>query len=269
LEHETVGKGIHRLAALVSGLKVPAELDIDPPQFKKAGVQDVPAIWDPKSGLLWRGSVNLVSFRRALAAGQEHGVMTMGPTLPTIEPDLAEVFRQKAAAADFTGERDKAINRYWERAALIGLPQATEDTSRIVDPTTWLSSDLHDGSGHVVAAAGMPLRASGAHALQHRLVIFDATDERQVRWAREVVLEPGLPVILMVSEVDRAAGWQGWDRLVERFGMPVYVLPVQLAARLQLNAVPTLVIPGANGELVESELAEDQLPPAEGSDAGK
>ena len=93
LDQESVGKGIKRLADLVRALKSPAELDIDPPAFQKAAVQDVPAIWDPMSGLLWRGSVNLQSFRRALAAGHETGVVTMGPALPVIEPDLAEVFR--------------------------------------------------------------------------------------------------------------------------------------------------------------------------------
>ena len=263
LDQESVGKGIKRLADLVRALKSPAELDIDPPAFQKAAVRDVPAIWDPLSGLLWRGSVNLQSFRRALAAGHETGIVTMGPSLPVIEPDLAQVFRAKAAAADFSGERDQAIARYWDRAAMVGLPAAESGSSRVVDPTTWLAADLHDASGHIVATAGTPLRASGAHQLHHRLVIFDATDDRQVLWAGEIARQPGLPVILMVSDVDRASGWAGWGKLVKRLGMAVYVLPGQLAARLQLRAVPTLVAPSGDGEFLETEIGEDQLPNAD------
>jgi len=174
-----------------------------------------------------------------------------------------EVFRAKAAAADFSGERDQAIARYWDRAALAGLPAASASSSRVVDPTTWLAVDLHDASGHIVATAGTPLRASDAHQLRHRLVIFDAADARQVKWAGEIARQPGLPVILMVSDVDRAAGWAGWSQLVRRLGMPVYVLPGQLAARLQLRAVPTLVVPYSDGEFLETEIGEDQLPNAD------
>ena len=191
------------------------------------------------------------------------GVVTMGPLLPVIEPDLAEVFRAKAAAADFTGERDQTIARFWDRAALVGLPATKFGSSRVVDPTTWLAADLRDAAGHIVATAGTPLRASGAHQLRHRLVIFDATDDRQVRWADQVSRQPGLPAILMVSDFDRASGWAGWSKLVQRLAMPIYVLPGQLAARLQLRSVPTLVVPSGDGELLETQIGEDQLPNAD------
>jgi len=66
-----------------------------------------------------------------------------------------------------------------------------------------------------------------------------------------------------VSDVDRASGWAGWGKLVQRLGMAVYVLPGQLAARLQLRAVPTLVAPSGDGEFLETEIGEDQLPNAD------
>lgn len=240
LAGERIGDAVRRFAPIIREFGAGAGIDFDPPAFRNAGISTVPTIWDPATGSQWRGSVALAAFRRHLADVAAPFSEAVGPAVDVAEADLEEAMRAQAAQLDFTGMREAAYQRYWQRAALLQLPPAGATGERLVDPTVWLTEPIRDARGEVAVPAGTRVNTLETHPWKRRLVVFDCTDPKQVAWAvrRTHDRKPG---VYLTSNVDRDAGWEGWKACVSAIGQPLYVLQEQLAARMDVHVVPALV----------------------------
>jgi conjugal transfer pilus assembly protein TraW len=240
LPGERIGDAVRRVAPLVRDRAPGASIDFDPPAFRRAGVFSVPTIVDPASASQWRGSVALDGFRRRLAESGKTFSDQVGPETVIAEPDLEEVMKAQAAGLDFTGMRDRAYQAFWRNVALVSLPTLETGRERLVDPTVVLSVPLRDADGRELVAAGRRINTLESYPWSHRLIVFDAGDPAQMEWAVRRAGEKEATIFL-TSSVDRAAGWDGWQRLVRSLGRPLYVLDQRLADRLQLLAVPSVI----------------------------
>ena len=240
LSGERMGDAVRRLAPLVAAVVPRAALEFDPPAFRKAEVVVVPTIRDPGTGSQWRGSVALAAFRKQLAAAVATFSEAVGPAAPVAEPDLEEVLKARAAGLDFAAMREEAFRRYWQKVAVFELPAAGISAERQVDPTVWLSAPLRDAAGRVVAVEGTRINALETHPWSRRLVVFDASDPKQLAWA--ALRAKRMPAaIFLTTGIDRAAGWDGWRQAVGVLGQPLFLLDALLGERLQLHAVPSVV----------------------------
>lgn len=240
LPGEKLGQGIRRLAGLAASVAGGPGFEIDPPSFRTFGVTVVPTIVDPLTGATWRGSYALASFRDALAAADRPFDAARGPTRGISEPDLAQVMQARAASLNAGQLMAAARQRFWQHVAFDDLPPAQRDRTRTVDPTLWTAAPVRDEGGTVMVPANTKLNPLAQVPWRHRLVVFDARDAGQVRWARSLAAGDGTAVFLATA-MDRDTGWDGWAALGQRLGGRVFLLPAALAQRLGLEVVPSIV----------------------------
>ena len=75
-----------------------------------------------------------------------------------------------------------------------------------------------------------------------RLVVFDATDQRQVETARRLGSEAGeRRVLYLVTQLERTSGWDGLSAVEDALDAPVYLLTPDVRQRFALERVPAFV----------------------------
>jgi conjugal transfer pilus assembly protein TraW len=257
-----------RMAGLLQGISPIPPQGIDPPLFRRHGIEAVPAIVDPLTGSELRGTLSLARMRAVLrereAAGDARPFSErVGSTTAVAERDLAEELRARAAALDPQVEMRRSAEQWWRRQEPVELPPASRDRVRRHDPTLYLQADLRGPGGMVVAPAGTRVNPLDRMPFASVVLVFDARDARQVEWARGVLAEGAAtrPHVLLAAGFDRAGGWDGHTELVRRIGSRVQLLSPQLRERLGLEVVPSRI--EAEGTVLRiEEVALGRLPAA-------
>ncbi|WP_295460923.1 TrbC family F-type conjugative pilus assembly protein [uncultured Thiodictyon sp.] len=210
---ERMMDAIHAIQALLKDLDPLPTVELDPTPFRDAGITVVPVI----SARDATGEVARVSglsapdwLRAQLGAGTRGDLGVRGPVVAISEPDLIEAMQRRVAALDLNAMREAAIGRYWQRAAFEGLPAATAARERTIDPTITASADLILPDGTALIRAGDTVNPLDRLPFTHRLVIFDASDPRQVEIARRLGESAGaLRPLYLATAFDRIQGWEG------------------------------------------------------------
>ena len=165
-------------------------------------------------------------------AGEIVRLEPVGPTSAVIETDLVDELRQRAGGIDV--EQLRSAQAGYQPANLHTLPRATEDTTTMVDLTHTLEQEVKDANGQVLYPAGFTFNPLRYVSLSGALVVIDGSDPEQVAWFKDspyganrralVLLTGGLATLLR-DELRR----------------PVAYLTGDIAQRLQLRAVPSIV----------------------------
>ena len=169
----------------------------------------------------------------------------VGPTSVVIEIDLGDELRQRAVSVDVKQLRS-AQARY-QPANLHALPRATKDTSTMVDLTHTLEQDLVDAQGTILYPSGFTFNPLRYVSLSGALVVIDGSDPEQVAWFKGSPYGDNHRALLLLSG-GLAATLR--DELVR----PVAYLTEDIAQRLQLRAVPSVVVEQDN-QLVIREVS--------------
>jgi conjugal transfer pilus assembly protein TraW len=253
-------KAIH---ALLDGIDPVPAVAIDPTVFREAGATVVPLlIARGPNGELARvtGLTAPAWLREQLQAGARGDLGVRGPAIAISEADLIEELQRRVAALDMDALREGAIKRFWQRATFDTLPVVTEPRERTIDPTITASADVLLPDGTKVIQAGASVNPLDHVPFTHRLIVFDASDPRQVETARRLgeTDRPQRPLYLATT-FDRAQGWDGLRTVEDRLDEPVYLLTPDVRTRFALERVPALV--EARGRVfVVHEVRPDQLP---------
>ena len=157
----------------------------------------------------------------------------VGPTSAVIETDLAEELRQRAVSVDVK-QLSSAQARY-QPANLHALPRATKDATTMVDLTHTLEQDVQDANGQVLYPAGFTFNPLRYVSLSGALVVIDGSDPEQVAWFKGSPYGANRRALLLLSGGLAAA-------LRDELQRPVAYLTEDLAQRLQLRAVPSVVM---------------------------
>ena len=162
-----------------------------------------------------------------------HNLGVVGETYPVVEPDIVAEIRQKTPVmkGDILLERMKM----YQPASLHALPRATADKTFQVDMTYTLDRDLVDGEGKILYPRGFTFNPLDYISFPGGLVIIDGQDISQVRWFRSSPYYENHRAKLLLS------GGHAAD-LIETLQRPVFYLTDDIAARLKLQAVPSVVI---------------------------
>jgi len=249
----TAFRDIH---SLVPGVDPVPNVLIDPPRWADWGIDTVPTMVMAKDGAPVAQVSGLTEpgwLLQAVVEGRRGNLGTLGPTEAPSERDLILVMQEKAAAIDWNQKKESAVSTYWERAAFQDLPPVTQTSDRRISLASRVMKDIVTPAGEIVARAGDVVDPLRARPFTRRLVIFDATDRRQVEFAaNEARLHRN--AVLMVSALDREGGWDGLRKLEDHLDAPVYLLTSDVRDRFRLRSVPSVVFQSDSAVLTVSEV---------------
>ena len=166
-------------------------------------------------------------------AGEIVQLEPVGPTSAVIETDLGGELRQRAVRVDV--ERLRSAQAHYQPANLQALPRATKDATTMVDLTHTLEEDVQDANGQVLYPAGFTFNPLRYVSLSGALVVIDGSDPEQVAWFKGSPYGANRRALLLLSGGLAAA-------LRDELQRPVAYLTEDLAQRLQLRAVPSVVM---------------------------
>ena len=195
--------------------------------------------------LLLASSTLLLTGLSPTRAGEIVRLEPVGPTSAVIETDLGEVLRQRAVSVDV--EQLRSVQAHYQPANLRALPRATKDTTSIVDLTHTLQQDLVDAQGTILYPRGFTFNPLRYVSLSGALVVIDGSDPEQVAWFKGSPYGANRRALLLLSGGLAAALRDGLQR-------PVAYLTEDIAQRLQVRAVPSVVVERDN-QLVIREVS--------------
>ena len=178
-------------------------------------------------------------------AGEIVQLEPVGPTSAVVETDLAEALRQRAVSIDV--EQLRHAQAHYQPANLQALPRAEKDTTTRVDLTHTLEEDVQDANGQVLYPAGFTFNPLQYVSLSGALVVIDGSDPEQVAWFKGSPYGTNRRALLLLSGGLAAT-------LRDELGRPVAYLTEDIAHRLQLRAVPSVVVERDN-QLVIREVS--------------
>jgi conjugal transfer pilus assembly protein TraW len=244
-EDESLMDFVRQIHGLLAGIEPVPEVVLDPTPFAAAGVDIAPVLLaQGPDGELARvaGLADPLWLRSRVLAGERGDLGVLGPVKPVTEPDLIEELQRRLAALDLDKLRERALERYWQRVAFEELPVAAEPRTREIDPTLTAPRDLRSADGTLLVRAGETLNPLDRLPFTQRLVVFDATDHRQVKTARRLGSEAGeRRVLYLATQLERGRGWEGLAAVEDALDAPVYLLTPDVRQRFALERVPAFV----------------------------
>ena len=157
----------------------------------------------------------------------------VGPISAVIETDLGEALRQRAVRVDV--EQLRHAQARYQPANLHALPRATKDSSITVNLSHTLEEDVQDANGQVLYPRGFTFNPLRYVTLSGALVVLDGSDPEQVAWFKGSPYGANRRALLLLSGGLAAA-------LRDELQRPVAYLTEDIAQRLQLRAVPSVVM---------------------------
>jgi conjugal transfer pilus assembly protein TraW len=166
---------------------------------------------------------------------------TTGATYSVVEPDILAELKQRAVQADRSIDKKKLRNQMkrYQPASLYKLPRASANRSKMVDMTYTLDRDLVDGDNKVIYPKGYTYNPLDYITVPGGLVVIDGDDPEQVKWFKKSPYFENHQARLLISD--------GYVfELIEKLQRPVFYLTNDIAERLQLSAVPSLIFQQGN-----------------------
>jgi len=179
-------------------------------------------------------------FALVLLAAPAWGIVknlgVVGKTYPVVEPDIILEMKQKMANQErLNSAMLRNRLRDYKPADLQQLPKATKDKQKIVDMTYTLPADLLDADGKVIYPKGFTFNPLDYVTFRRGLVILDGNDSEQLRWFEESPYYESHQAMLLITD------GSAYD-LISKLQRPVFYLTQDIATRLRLAAVPSVVI---------------------------
>lgn len=232
----------------------PPEGILDPTIFQDRNVESVPAMFYMRDGEVIAsvdGLSNTAWLIEAVERGETGHLGTEGPVLAISERDLIEVMQERTAALDLESRKEQTIATYWERATFTALSPAVEAATRLIDPTFIVNQPIPDANGNVLVEAGTRINPLDMQPFTLRLIVFNPTREEEVDWALSLDPLAGKQDMLIATEMNRQAGWDGFEALEDTFDAPVYMLQPDVRRQFQLRRTPSLVTASRDQFIVE------------------
>ena len=188
----------------------------------------------------------------AAAVGHAKDLGVRGATWPVAEPDLLaeiearllEMERSGALARLEDEARDRARRRLEAPEPVPGIAPATEERSRLFDPSITVARDIRTADGVLIAAAGTRVNPLKRTTLARDLLFVDGRRAAEIAWAlayakpAKIVLLAGRPLDLMRRH-GRPFFFDTGGALAARFGVAATpALVAQAGARLRITEFP-------------------------------
>lgn len=226
-------------------------LEVDPNAFRTYKVEAVP-VFLVKDQTKWfevRGAQSLDAAKENV---RNRSRKVMGELYAIDEPDILAIIEERAKKFDWAPVLTRAQNRMANNLKPgFDLPTANKADTRYFTPTFTVPHDITapapDGqAGAVLAQAGQTLNLLDHTRLQVPVIVFDASDVRQVKLVREWLQLPeyrsaDLFVIGgdLTPRTERSPVTTDIANALKR---PVYPWLAKLSERMGVEAVPAIVV---------------------------
>ncbi|WP_250439392.1 TrbC family F-type conjugative pilus assembly protein [Delftia tsuruhatensis] len=227
-------------------------VEVDPNAFRAYAVDAVPVyLVKDKAKDKWFEIRGTASLDLAQDFARRGGSYTAGDLYPIAEPDILAVIEERARKYDW----EPAMKRAQARAAqnlrpTFDLPTSSRNATAYFTPTFTAPHDItspgQNGRGEVlIARAGQTFALLDYTRLQVPVLVFDATDPRQLSLVRQWIQRPeykGADVFVVGSNaVARDTTTPVSSDLQHLLKRPVFPMPRRLAERFGVDAVPAIV----------------------------
>jgi len=170
---------------------------------------------------------------------------TVGETYPVVEPDVVAELQQGAAIRDAKDKLPLSLQmKIYQPVNLYALPHATADRSFLVDMNYTLGQDLLDGEGKVLYPKGYTFNPLDFVSFPGGLVVIDGEDPLQIDWFKKTPYASNYRARLLLSD-------GSVFKLIRQLKRPMFYLTSDMAKRLRLTAVPSIVMQKENKMLVQ------------------
>jgi len=164
-----------------------------------------------------------------------------GETYPVIEPDILVELQDAAKRVDTAKEKEEKINPLTERIKtyqpwnITNLPKALTDREFLVDMTYTLDRNIVDAEGNIIYPKGYKFNPLDSTSFPGGLIVIDGSDPVQVSWFKQSKYYENYRARLLVSN--------GYAfSLTNNLQRPVFYLTKDIADRLNLSAVPSIIV---------------------------
>lgn len=219
---------------------------IEPSLYKQYGVDSAPTAVVHLNGKMVQASGTL-SIDYLLAQLEENktgNLGVVGSTYEVAEPDMIEEMKRRTALIDWEAQTKGAVGRFWTDSwGNLNMPLAEKNTAFLVDPTFVLSKDIV-AQGTTLARAGSMYNPQKIMPMRQTMFVFDGTDKKQLSAIKKYIKTKKITienVVLIVSEIDRIAGFDALEELQKYFGTRVFVIDKSIKDRFKLRAVPSVI----------------------------
>lgn len=256
--------GVQRIQNLAAEVKPPVPIIIDPALFREYGISRVPAVVramrSPETlGVTPdqtkpRRIATLVAkvagldndewLKKQIEAGERGDLGLQGNTKEIAEPDLIEEMKRRVALIDWQ-KKDEAAKRFWKKKEFKVFPTASEERLREIDPTILVEKDLTDLAGRPIRKAGDRVNPLQIRLFTQTIIIFNPVSEdemERVEALRAKLREEGRRnVVLIATQIDKKADWDGYVALTDRLDSHVYLMTPEVEYQWRIEKTPAVV----------------------------
>ncbi len=158
-----------------------------------------------------------------------------GETYPVVEPDILVQLRADARQHQPTREEILQKVKTYQPHNLQPLSRASRDRTFPVDMTYTFKKDIVDVKGNIIYPRGYTFNPLDYYTFHGGMVVIDGSDPDQVKWFEKSPYFNNHQARLLLS------GGYAYD-LVKQYKRPVFYLTDIIARRLQLAAVPAVIV---------------------------
>jgi conjugal transfer pilus assembly protein TraW len=225
-------------------------VEIDPNAFRTYGVTAVPVYLVEQKGK-WYEIKGAASLDAARNYARKKGSYTAGELYAITEPDILSVIEERAKNYDWKSVMNRARSRIANNMKpSFDLPTAVNDAIEYKTPIFVAPYDIKspgkDGKGEVLLAkAGQQFALLDYTSLQVPVIVFDATDKRQIEIVKKLVKDPAYKeadVFIVGSSIEpRNPTSLVTTDIAKIINRPVYPLMQKLSERWGVEAVPAVI----------------------------
>lgn len=232
-----------RIVNLVRDLPVPPNVALDPRPFQKVKAEFAPQVLMYKDGELVLSATGLANPNYLLEQfeqGKTGDLGNFGSVVKITERDITEVLKERFLKLDKQKLIADAKNRYWENIQFLTLPRASKTQVREFTPEVVIEEDIVTPDGTVIALAGQSYNTLKRVPFTQRLVIFDATDKRQLEFVKSLP-KTTLRTKYITTKFDRNLKSDAVKYVESQLAAPVYQLKSEIINAFDVRAVPSIV----------------------------
>lgn len=247
-----VAQGVMFLQSLATQYDPVPTVVIDPTLFRDYGVAEVPTMvrlgdeGPAPAHAVARvaGLTEPTWLERQIRFGETGDLGVRGPVEAVEERDMIEVMQERIVQIDWAQKREAAAERFWSKQTFQWLPPATRPRSRQIDPRVRVYEDITGPGGEFIAKAGTILNPLDFVSFDQTLIVFNATDEKEMALIAERLPELTAEVSrvqFIATELDTDEGWEAYESVTDYFDAPVYLLTPDIQKRFLLEYTPSVI----------------------------
>ncbi len=241
---KTFGDVIKRIYLLTKGMNPAPYVKLDPRPFEKFHINEVPYMYAMQNDKFLAGAYGITNtkwLKEKIDDGETGDLGKWGNTVAISETSITKIIEQRIAKLD----KDKIINSakdaYWTKKVYVELPMADKTITRTFKPEIYIPKDIKSIENIVVAKAGTKVNLLDVRPFTQKMVIFDATDPRQMDFVKSIKKDKHQKTTYVTTKVKSEQKWNAVKNVETELGYSIYLLNSDLINSFNLKKIPSVV----------------------------